>query len=362
MLKRRSHWQSLPESVWVKILSLLSGQNPDGRGEDESWPEALTLDSQYELLKISLVCKELKAVAQAPQLSSHLIVPEEIPLMAVPSLMQRLLKTRYMIAHLKARCQSPILEAVLAACMQPKMQLRTAVLGTASDHAMQMLPLYSGLTALDFTATEEENVVESRLYLTPLQLLPHLASLHVEAEDCDGLHHLQHLTDLHVISAREHTRERCHFVSSLCNLYLDDSSVYLDSLGIAALSQLTSLSCHDSVVLADLDEHRFCDKANKTDMPADRTPQCLVQLCITISGGVNAESGLAWIASLASLTSLELQFVGLSTIADSPTNLQRLSSLSLQALTSYSQSVTLYIHWRKVRSLQHLKLQDISST
>ena len=237
------------------------------------------------------------------------------------------------------------------------MQLRTAVLGAATDHAMQMLPLYTGLTALYLTAADPRDDMETRLYLTPLQFLPHLTSLHVEAEDCDGLHHLQHLTHLHITSAEEHSRERCPFVSSLRNLYLDDSSVYLDSCGIAALSQLTSLTCHDSDVLADLDEHRFCARAHETYMPADRALPCLVQLRIIIHGGVNAGSGLAWTSALASLTNLELQLIKSFTIDDSLTSLQRLSSLSLKAFTDINHCAHLYIHWQKMCSLQQLKLQ-----
>ena len=146
------------------------------------------LNHLQPLLQLRLVCKAFNAAI--PHHIHELTLPEEFSSSTLPSLLAWLHRSKPSLVSLNADCQSPVVEAVLAALACSSMPLR------------KIWIVYASICVIDLVSTFD-NLVECALHsynegphdLGPLQVLPHLADL-ILTSSFIGLEQLAHLTRL----------------------------------------------------------------------------------------------------------------------------------------------------------------------
>lgn len=202
------------------------------------------------------------------------------------------------LVSLNADCQSPVVEAVLAALACSSMPLR------------KIWIVYASISVLDLVSTFD-NLVECALhsYNEALQVLPHLADLSLTSSFI-GLKQLAHLTSLSLeracpgIDCSVRSAADCPFVSCLEMLSLDTAKLYgLHQQGPSACSSLKSLSLGEPGVFANDGEVQIADDLT-------RVPETLRSLTLLTALYLLADSAvepsLQWIFELSALQELRV--------------------------------------------------------
>ncbi len=355
---------SLPLEVWFKIF-----QHLEPRVDPKTGYWLPSLEAQAYFWQLPRVCKAFQRVLKAhPQLGCQVVL-EKAPLKSPnkdlsTSLVPWLQARAAVLQRLCVECWTPDVIKFLQALEHPDSTLSAIHFETRYNAEICTLASFTSLTSCSLKSVYK--VPSGSPDLEPLQGLPHLTHVRLEHGPFRTLSAASHLTHLELSFAQVTNTEYCNFASSLVELYIDNS--HLDDLharGLLACTALQRLEVwdHCSINAADqADSFQSCSDTYDTEddhWPADMSSlACLTDLCVRLregSGGVD----LIGVATLTSLTNLDLVFNGPTVVGPMMESLHKLVCLVLAHHALFNADsdfqIDLTCDWRGYHDLQKLR-------
>lgn len=338
----------LPSELWIKILEKLDPRPDSDVGRWKS--------TQSSFLALPLVCRGFRDIfCQQTAWGRHLLLDKETP--RVEACLVSMLQTRFAETQtLEIPVWSETVQACLIAFADSRSLVRL-IARPATQPELKQLTTFRALTSCHFKASHAALRI---LNLRPLQGLPRLTSLKLDAGVYHNLDAASQLTQLHLEGALTNSIGHCHFVSSLRSLKMANSTLgRMHNWGLLGCTSLQSLHLGGSCsILADNECAILrTDAGLQCHIPAVLMHHLmsLTNLYFHAYTGIHHDH-LADFCCIASLNRLELCFPADATIC-SAKSWAALHLTSLSICSSHDDvRLSILLQWQDLKLLKHITI------
>ena len=304
---RRRPW--LPDHLWEAVLTQLRPPDREDIRLFSTEDCQAVMRAQAEYIKLRLVCKQYNQIYNL-QKHRSLSLFKDCAGDSLHSLLLWLQGCKNSLQMIETTCSSQCMESLLEATANSPCSLQIVDTDGINNRSVQLMAHCKLLTTC---ALSQPSVTP--LNMLPLQALPCLSKLVLQAGNFINFQALAHLTSLHLRFSTVDSAEDCMCASKLQKLDLYHSRVEIHSGGVSACQGLKSLSSVESWVLSDKDANMLNTSFNPDTFQVPDSISvltCLTQLATQVPAIAIEELDLRWLYSLKTLRDLNLLYTEVS--------------------------------------------------
>ena len=315
----------LPDHLWAAVLYHLRPPDRDDICLFSAAGCQAAMEAQAEYMKLRLVCKQYNQIYNL-QKPSTLSLFKHCDGDSLHSLLLWLQGCKTSLQVIETTCTSQCMESLLEAIANSPSSLQIVDTDGVSNRSVQLMAHCKLLTTCGLS---EPSVTP--LDVLPLQALPCLSSMVLQAGNFINFQPLAHLTSLRLRYSSVESAEDCMCASKLQKLDLYCSRIQIHHRGLSACQGLKALSCVEGRVPSEQDEDTLYTSFDTFQVSENLSAvTCLTQLAMQVPA--IGEPDMSWLYSLKTLRDLQLSSTGFEeglictllshTLIQSLTNLQ----------------------------------------